>query len=506
MPLVKEHSKKRKAILIIASLVWLLIIASWITFLLNGFIEQYYILKIVYIALVPLISVLFVIILMMEFAHKKELQEIVDENSYRLGKPSLFCDLGSFKKRIIKTRKGSNKYAEQYFFIMTPTNARGSNGLNPYIRILNGYIADYITDLFSKRCEYGKNKVVYGFARDRFCFYAFLSLKQVLEIVDDLSNAIYELAENHELKLYLSPHFGIVKQDGNCTFSSAFANASVALEYAEMHFEQYALFDQTMVHQTSLSEIKEISEALKKKEFVIYYQPKYSLNKKCIIGSEALVRWDSPTKGLLPPSKFIAEAEVGGLIHQIDMYVFDKVVEDLVEMRRNGIELLPVSINFSLYEFYSPDFVNDLKKKVIESGLPISLIQIEITETTSQKNNILATSILNKLRDFGFKILMDDFGSGFSNLLNLNTLPIDIVKIDKSYIDGITLDHKNKEVLKCLISMCKANGFEIIAEGVEKEEQVKVLKSINCDVIQGYYFSKPIDKEEYINLIKEEEK
>ncbi len=499
----KLHLKNHKIAIILISLLLLMCVGSFIALHLLNVLNDYKFLYLIYAAVTPVLLVLLIVFIHNDAIEKKEVNERLDENFYQLGKLTYFADATSFKKHVNKFRKINSKNVERYFIIFVPTYIKDSNARTPYIRTLNGYISDYLVDLISKQNRFGKNKVAYGFARDRFCLYAYLPFNKVLELTELISQEIYSIVKTHELKLHITPHFGIVKVSRSDLFSPSFAKASVALEYAEQQFEPYALYEEGMLRETSYSELKALDNAIKRKEFVVYYQPKYNFVKKQIVGSEALIRWNSPDGEILSPNKFINAAEVGGMIHKIDMYVFDCVIEDLKEMKRKGIKLLPVSINFSLYEFYSADFVTNLERKIRESGLPISLFQIEITETTSQSNNLLANSILKKLKDYGFKILMDDFGTGYSNLLNLNTLPIDIIKIDKSYIDGCTLDKKNKEVLKYLVLMCKANGFETIAEGVEKEEQIKILQSINCEIIQGYYFSKPIPKDEYAQLIKE---
>ncbi|MCF0108318.1 MAG: EAL domain-containing protein, partial [Bacilli bacterium] len=159
--------------------------------------------------------------------------------------------------------------------------------------------------------------------------------------------------------------------------------------------------------------------------------------------------------------------------------------------------MISVSVNFSMYEFYSPTFLEDVDRIIKASDINPSFIEIEITETTSQANPFLAISILKKLKEYGLKILMDDFGIGYSNLSTLSKVPFDTVKIDKTFIDGIISDLKTREIIRFLISLCKTNGMEVIAEGVDKQEQVEILKKLKCDTIQGYYYSEPLPREEF---------
>ena len=236
---------------------------------------------------------------------------------------------------------------------------------------------------------------------------------------------------------------------------------------------------------------------MKNHEFVVYYQPKFSLSAKRFVSSEALVRWDSPKHGILTPTKFIPLAEAAGLIHEIDTYVFERVCQDLNEAKRKGRRIIPVSINFSLYEFYSNDFLNSIMNLLEQYQINPSYIEIEITEATSQANTFISISIIKKLRDRGVRVLMDDFGVGFSNIGNLRKIPFDAVKIDKSYIDDIATDMKSRDIVKFLIELCKASDLEVIAEGVDSKEQVEILRKFKCDTIQGFYYSEALPIKEY---------
>ena len=159
--------------------------------------------------------------------------------------------------------------------------------------------------------------------------------------------------------------------------------------------------------------------------------------------------------------------------------------------------MLPVSVNFSLYEFYSPTFLDTIVSIREEYNVPSNLIEIEITEATSQANSFLSISIIKKLKERGIRVLMDDFGVGFSNLANLKKIPFDAIKIDKSFIDDIVDDVKAREIVKFLINLCKTNELEVIAEGVDNREQLEILKKIRCDTIQGFYYSQPLTKKDY---------
>ena len=220
---------------------------------------------------------------------------------------------------------------------------------------------------------------------------------------------------------------------------------------------------------------------------MVYYQPKFNLKQRRFISSEALIRWNSPERGLLSPMKFINKAEKSGLIHKLDMYVLETVCKDLAETKRKGLRLLPVSINFSIYEFYGPNFVDGLFEMIDHYNVDPHLIELEVTESTTGVNQFLSISILKRIRERGIRILMDDFGVGYSNFSNLRNLPFDVLKVDKSLVDDIVVDQI---------------GMEVIAEGVDNEKQVEILKECNLDTIQGYYYSRPIPKADYMKLLK----
>ncbi|MFA6755850.1 MAG: EAL domain-containing protein [Bacilli bacterium] len=276
--------------------------------------------------------------------------------------------------------------------------------------------------------------------------------------------------------------------------------ATIARRYGQNNYETSIIYTPDMSKNGRANSDKEISniiEGLKKGEFVVYYQPKFHLKTKKFVGSEALIRWDSPTFGLVSPIRFISVAEHSGIIHEIDMYVLESVCKDIADWKNRGHEILPVSVNFSLFEFYTPTFLDDIKNIINKYKVNPMYIEMEITEQTNSANSFLIISLLKKIKEMNIKILMDDFGVGFSNINNLKKLPIDIVKLDKSFNDDIVVDVKAREIDRTIISFCHTLNLTVIAEGVDTEEKVNVLKNLNCDIIQGYYYSPAIPKKEY---------
>nr|MCR5491557.1 EAL domain-containing protein [Bacilli bacterium] len=370
---------------------------------------------------------------------------------------------------------------------------------NTEIADVNRKIAGMLAGMFARKTgQFDHRKHLFAFDRGTFLVYVLdRDENEVDDLVVAIRDGIYKIVENHRYHIYIQPFFGIAAIDKLSTLVDNIGNAMLARDAAESNFESVTYFDESMKKSGTKSEIDEIIAAFEKGEFKIYYQPKYNLAKKQFTSSEALVRWESPTRGLLNPGKFMDKIEAAGLIHELDTYVFKQVCADLNEAKRRGRRLLPVSVNFSLYEFYSTDFLSSVIKTIDDAKLDHSLIEIEITETTSQANQFLSVSIIKKLRQNGIRILMDDFGIGYSNISNLRRIPFDAVKIDKSYVDNIATDERAKEVVRLSIGLCKISGLEVIAEGADSKEQIDILRRAKCDVIQGFYYSQALPKDKY---------
>lgn len=240
---------------------------------------------------------------------------------------------------------------------------------------------------------------------------------------------------------------------------------------------------------------EQFPDALEKKEFKVWYQPKYSVADGIIVGSEALVRWQKQNGETIPPGKFIPLFEHNGMIMKLDEYMFRQVCEQQRKWMEEGRKIYPVSINISRASLYRMDLEECYGQIMQETGISPEYVQLEVTETAiEQKKDIC--EILNKFRRMGIKILMDDFGTGYSSLATLSTQCFDVLKIDKSLIDQIG-NKDGETLLYHVIRMGQQMGLHITAEGVEQESQVGFLRQLQCDDIQGYFFSKPLPKVEF---------
>ncbi len=248
-----------------------------------------------------------------------------------------------------------------------------------------------------------------------------------------------------------------------------------------------------------------VETAIKEDEFVVYFQPKFDIHTEKIKGAEALIRWNYKKREILPPSKFIPFFERDGSIGEIDDVVLRKVCQALARWKKEGKPLYTVSVNLSRERLYEEDLISHLVQIVDESGIPHHLIDFELTESATYDNTEYMLGILGQLRNQGFQISMDDFGTGYSSLSLLTQMPIDTLKIDKSFVDPVSTVHEREEditVLRHIIMLAKELGFVTLAEGAESKAQVDRLRGLGCEVIQGYYYSKPVPENEYESFLK----
>lgn len=240
----------------------------------------------------------------------------------------------------------------------------------------------------------------------------------------------------------------------------------------------------------------QIEHAYRNHEFVVYYQPKYDSRTRKLAGAEALVRWRREDGQMVSPGLFVPLAEESGFICKLDEYVFREVCLAQKRWMDKGLGIVPVSVNLSRRHLDNPEFIDEYKAILDESGVPIEYIQLEITESAMFEKKDEFVQIMEKLHDLGFMILMDDFGTGYSSLMMLKSIPIDVMKLDKSFVDDYD-DERGERIIRCVMRMAQDLRIAITAEGVETEAQYKFLTSVGCDTIQGYYFARPMPEAEY---------
>ncbi len=244
----------------------------------------------------------------------------------------------------------------------------------------------------------------------------------------------------------------------------------------------------------------ELKNALKNDEFYLLFQPQYDISSNMIMGFEALLRWNSSALGMVSPAEFVPIAEKTGDIVEIGEIVIRKAARTIIELKNTGCPFQRIAINVSPLQLRKKNFLPNIEKLFEKSHIPLSMLEIEITEGTLIDTHKDKLNLFKEMIEKGINIAIDDFGTGYSSLNYLTMLPISTLKIDKSFIDNIS-DKKNRAVIQCIINLSKIMKYTVLAEGVESREQVEILKDYGCEIIQGYYFSKPVSENEIISLL-----
>lgn len=258
-------------------------------------------------------------------------------------------------------------------------------------------------------------------------------------------------------------------------------------------------FEQKMIRESEIENMME--EAIKNKEFEVYYQPQISTKTEKMEGAEALVRWKKD-ENRISPSEFIPIFEKNYFIIKLDEYVYERVCENIQELKKEFKEIPKISVNISKESLIDSKFLEKYEKIMKKYDIMPEEIELEITERTTVNNDIDIQKILNEVNQKGFSIAIDDFGTGYSSLNMLEIIPIDTLKIDKSFIDRIDISEEKTNFIEIIMFITKKLNLKTVAEGVETIEQVNYLKRWNCDLVQGYVYQKPLKFEELKKYIK----
>ena len=332
----------------------------------------------------------------------------------------------------------------------------------------------------------------------------------VIETKKDIKN-IAEITYNHLSRILIEaetysiyPVIGIYHCKKNDEILQAIDKATIAHDIIIGNYnKKYCIFDEGMEKQI-LEEhhIEEIMyEALKNKEFEIYYQPKINIKSEKVVSAEALVRWIRNGE-VISPNKFIPLFEKNRFILKLDMYIYEQVCKDLLEWKGKKEFDFNVSINVSKEHFNEIDFIDKYEKIAKKYSISTNKIDLEITESASADIGTNFIEVMKKIKEKNFIVSLDDFGTGYSSLNMLQDMPIDIIKIDKTFIDKIGKVDEKIDLIKYIIQMAKELNIKTVAEGVESKNQVEYLTNAGCDIIQGYYYSKPLSKKEFEEYIK----
>ncbi len=328
---------------------------------------------------------------------------------------------------------------------------------------------------------------------DRFViFWIESSKKTVTYRIEKLINEIEGISEQLSVpRLY--PVIGIRAveklDDADKRYGEALRAKALVKNRRDRHYAFYDEIDYDTIVENKNME-NGFEKALADKKFEVWYQPKFNSHTGKIVGSEALIRWRADDGSLISPGRFIPLFEKNGNIIRLDEYVFREVCRQQKEWQKEGIQILPVSVNISRFSLYYSNVVEKYERIINYYDVDHKYVQIEITESAIIENTVIV-ELIQKFHDAGFDILLDDFGSGYSSLASLNQMPFDTIKLDKSLVDYVGNENGEK-LLKFIVQLVQSLGMKITAEGVEYKEQLDFLENLNCDDIQGFYFSKPL--------------
>ena len=268
-----------------------------------------------------------------------------------------------------------------------------------------------------------------------------------------------------------------------------------------------AIYDNEFYEKSKYQErlINDIDDAIASKDLLVFYQPKYYIQseKPTLKSAEALIRWKHPELGMISPGDFIPLFESNGLIQKLDRYVWNEVAQQIDRWKKDYGVSIPVSVNVSRMDIYSPRLREEFLELLEANNLSASELMLEITESAYADNAEQLVNVIENLRNDGFIIEMDDFGSGYSSLNMLTTIPIDALKMDMKFIRNMQKDEKSMKLVELVLDIAKFLHIPVIAEGVETEEQMMLLKERDCDIVQGYYFSRPVPADEFTKFFSD---
>ena len=358
----------------------------------------------------------------------------------------------------------------------------------------------------------GKNDLLARIGGDEFVVIvnSVQEKKYVGRLADEILSVIREVIEVQGYHLYTTASIGIaIYPDDGYDRNEIIKHADSAMYHAkEKGKDNYQFYTKqlSLDVEERLNMEQELLHAIERNEFILYYQPQYSLKNRKICGAEALLRWHNKNLGWISPNDFISIAEETGSIVSIGYYVFEEACKEYMRWQEMGLDIGSISINISSIQFREDDIFEQLKKIILKVGIPAHKIELEITEHFIMEYSTTNLTILEDLRNIGCRISIDDFGTGYSSMSYMKSLALDTIKIDKSFIMDLPGDSHDAEVSKAIIALSKSLGYQVVAEGIETHEQEMFLRKHECDIGQGFYFARPMESERFVAFVQEQNK
>lgn len=322
-----------------------------------------------------------------------------------------------------------------------------------------------------------------------------VSYQRIEEIVS-LIHKVDDCVSKYSIDFRLAPSFGIYRIDDNTI------PISVMLDYAKMAcrsvkgniVNNYAVYDEEL-RRRIMQEVeieKDMEKALEEHQFKVFFQPKYDISTGKVIGAESLCRWQHPVKGMMSPREFISLFERNGFIIRLDRYMWEETCKMIRKWLDNGYDVKPVSVNVSRMHEYNEHFEEDVIGLIEKYQIPPRLVELELTESAYLSSEEKIYAAMGRLKERGLLFSVDDFGTGYSSLNMLKNIPVDIVKLDREFLNETTNNSKGRAIIRNMIALAGDLNIRVIAEGVESVEQAAFLLEMGCELAQGYYYSKPL--------------
>lgn len=391
--------------------------------------------------------------------------------------------------------QAQEKYMVVYFDVQRFKTVNDMLGTNE-----GDHLLKYIAGIIEKAVE-GKGAAC-RIGSDRFAFITRCETEKMGGLVENLFEKISEV----DLPFEVTCNAGIYSIEDKCLPAESMIDRAIMAQspIKGSYTKRYNFYTEEL-REKLLTE-QEITgmmrAALKGEQFVIHYQPQYNHSTGMLVGAEALVRWYHPEKGLIFPSRFIPVFEKNGFITKLDMYVFEKVCIFLRRCMDKNLPVVPISTNLTRYDIFAPNFIEMLEETRRKYEVPSKYIRVEITESAALGNSQFINAAVKKLHSYGYIVEMDDFGSGYSSLNILKDIDFDIIKLDMRFLEsGQGEGNRGGTILSSVVRMVNWLGLPIIVEGVETITQANFLRSIGCDYIQGFLYSKPLREETYEKLV-----
>ena len=360
------------------------------------------------------------------------------------------------------------------------------------LRTIGGEIMDFLskTEGIASRIE-----------ADRFDIFC-LHREDYHDVLGRLQKAVNAMSDRVNVRLRM----GAKPWSEGVEPSLMFDRARVACNMVRGSYKTHlVVFDDDMRERELFQQrlLNDLRRAVEEHQFIVYFQPKYNI--QCdpprLSSAEALIRWRHPELGMISPGTFVPLFERNGLIHVVDNYVWEQTVRQIAAWRDKLGFTLPVSVNRSRTDIFDPALEKNLLHLVESNGLTPKELKLEVTESAYTDNASQLISVIENLRGYGFEIEMDDFGSGYSSLNMLSSLPIDVLKMDMRFIQNVREDVREFRLVELILDIARYLDVPVVAEGVETAEQLALLRKAGCELVQGYYFSKPVPPEEFEKLI-----